>query len=70
MLLSDASHGTLCEKGTNNDEGRVSKPPSSCQSNDEPYPQGTWAHQKVLWHIWDMQSVMGTGKGDRHGCQT
>ena len=55
MLLGDTSHGTLHKKGTD---------------NDEPYPQGTWAHQKVLWHIWDAQSVMGTGKGDGRSCQT
>ena len=51
-------------------QGRVSEPPSSCQSDNEPYPQGTWACQKVLWHVCDVQSVMGIRKGDGCGCQT
>ena len=41
MLLSDASHGALCEKGTDGDEERVNEPPSSYQNGDEPYPWGT-----------------------------
>ena len=54
MLLGDASHGALHEKGTDGDE-RVNKLPSSYQNGDEPYPQGTWAHQRVL--------LQGQGRG-------
>ena len=70
MLLGDTSRGALCKKGTDNDKGRASEPPSSCQSDDEPYPQGTWAHQKVLWHVCDVQAVTGTRKDDGCSCQT
>ena len=45
MLLSDASCGALCEKGTDGDE-RANELPSSYQNSDKPYPWGTWARQR------------------------
>ena len=38
LLHGDTTHSTLHEKGNDNDKGRASELPSSCQSNDEPYP--------------------------------
>ena len=70
MLLSDTSCGALHEKGTNNDKGRANEPPSFCQNNNEPYPQGTWAHQRDLSCICDVQMGMGNKRVCRCRCQT
>ena len=70
MLLGDTSCGALHKKGTNDDEERVNEPPSSCQNSDEPYPQGTWARQRVLSCICDMQTVTGNERACGCGCQT
>ena len=55
MLLGDASHGALHEKGTD---------------DDKPYPQGTWAHQTGLLHVCDAQTGTGNGTACNHECQT
>ena len=62
MLLGDASCGALREKGTNSDE-RVNKSPSSYQNGNEPYPQGTWARQRVLsrGQGWGTSGLAATG---------
>ena len=70
MLLGDTSCGALHKKGTNDDEERVNEPPSSCQNSDEPYPQGTWARQRVLLHVCDVQTGMGNEWAGSRGYQT
>ena len=70
MLLSNASRGALREKGIDDDEERVSEPLSSCQNGDEPYPQGTWAHQMGLSCVCDAQMGMGNRMACDRGCQT
>ena len=62
LLHGDASRGALCEKGNDNDKGRVSELPSSCQSNDEPYPEGTWARQRNHARVLDAQMGSRNGK--------
>ena len=70
MLLSDASCGALREKGTDGDEERANKPPSSYQNGDEPYPWGTWARQRVLSCVCDVQAGTGNEWAGGHGYQT
>jgi len=66
LLHTDVSRVALHEKGDKNDEGRANEAPSSCQSNDEPGPGGTWARQKCHLHNYGAQ----TGKVSGGGCQT
>ena len=70
MLLGDASHGALHEKGTDSDEERVNEPPSSYQNGNEPYPQGTWACQRVRLRICDAQVGTGNEWAGGRGYQT
>ena len=61
--------GALCEKGTDSDE-RVNEPPSSYQNGNEPYPQGTWACQRVLSRVCDVWTGMGNEWAGGQRCQT
>jgi len=66
LLHANVSHVALCKKGDENNEGRASEAPSSCQSDDEPSPGRTWACQRC--HL--RAVVTQTGKVSGSGCQT
>ena len=66
LLHANISHVALCEKGDKNDEGRASDAPSSCQSDNEPGPGGTWTRQRCCPCNYSTQM----GKASGGGCQT
>jgi len=66
LLHADVSHVALREKGDENNEGRANEAPSSCQSNNEPGPGGTWACQRCRLRA----IVVQMGKVSGSSCQT
>ena len=70
MLLGDTSRGALCKKGTDGNKERANKLPSSYQNGNEPYPWGTWAHQRVLSRVCDVQTGTGNEWAGGRGYQT
>jgi len=66
LLHANVSRVVLREKGDENDEGRANGAPSSCQSDDDPGPGGTWARQRCCLRDYGVQ----TGKVSGGSCQT